>query len=165
MRRFYLGTILGILAVAAMTPPAAADIHNLTAALTGAQEVPPTPSAGTGSCNITLDDVTGLVTANCTFMGLTSPANAAHIHGLAPPGMNAGILIPLTVTPATSGTVTGSGTLSAANVTGMLNGLTYVNIHTGQFPGGEIRGQIVPEPGSLGLLVIGALALIRRRQA
>ena len=44
-------------------------------------------------------------------------------------------------------------------MTDMLNGLHYVNIHTEEFPGGEIRGQVVPEPSAIALALVGLLAL------
>lgn len=50
------------------------------------------------------------------------------------------------------------GFFSAETVAGLLAGESYLNIHTTQFPGGEIRGFLVaqvPEPGTFGLLGIG----------
>ncbi len=41
-----------------------------------------------------------------------------------------------------AGTITGGGTLTAGQVQGMLDGLTYVNLHTDFRPGGELRGQV-----------------------
>jgi hypothetical protein len=54
----------------------------------------------------------------------------------------------------------------AALIAGIQNGLTYLNIHTTAFPGGEIRGPIalVPEPASLGLLGSGLLSLVLGRR-
>jgi hypothetical protein len=68
---------------------------------------------------------------------------------------------------ATDGTrFSGSGTLSAANMAGLLAGQTYLNVHTAANPGGEIRGQ-VPEPSSICLSMLGLICLsaFRRRAA
>ena len=48
----------------------------------------------------------------------------------------------------------------------LLAGLWYINIHTADFPGGEIRGQVVPEPDVLSLLLVPLIGLIyvRRRR-
>jgi hypothetical protein len=152
--------------------PASAEVHSLYAVLTGNQEVPPVASSGTGNCWITLDDVTGAVTVSGSFTGLTSTATAAHIHGPAAPGMLGGILVTLTETGGTSGTISGGGTLSPANVAAMLAGNTYINVHTLNFGGGELRGQAllgVPSfsRGWLAALVVlgvagGAFVLARR---
>jgi len=98
-----------------------------------------TPS---GVADVTLDTVSGAVTVSGTFQGLTSPAIASHIHGPAPIGMSASVLVGLTIDNATSGNITGAGVLSAANIDNMLNGLTYINVHTQNNTSGEIRGQI-----------------------
>ncbi len=149
-------------AVAALASTfASAANFTYTFVANGAQSA--TPSAGIGNFVVTLDDISGAVTVNGTFSGLTGNINNQHIHGLAAPGANASVILGLTGTGTTSGTVFGSGTLSPANVTGMKNGLTYVNIHSTSFGGGEIRGQVVPEPTSLSALA-GAAMLLRRRR-
>lgn len=57
----------------------------------------------------------------------------------------------------------GNSTTLAAQLPNLFDGRTYFNFHTVQFPGGEIRGAIVPEPASLGLMTAVAVALGRRR--
>lgn len=158
--------LIGLALLGVVGSAAQATVWSFDCLMDGLQENPPNASPGTGFASGTVDDVSGAVSLSGTFSGLLASASAAHIHGLAGPGVNAGVLIPLSVTAATSGTVSGGGTLSAANVTGMLNGLTYVNIHTSVFPGGEIRGQIriVPEPATFVALLGGAAAMLLRRR-
>jgi len=110
--------------------------------LEGGQEDPPNGSAGTGDCTVILNTGTGSISVSCTYEGLDAPANNAHIHGLAQPGESAGVLIPLQQSGGISGAISGGGVLTPALVQGMIDGLTYVNLHTTLNPGGEIRGQI-----------------------
>ena len=60
----------------------------------------------------------------------------------------------------------GNNTTLAAQLDNILNGHAYINFHTTQFGGGEIRGllTVVPEPASLSALAIGSLALLARRR-
>ena len=175
---------------------AKADQFVFTTTLTGAQEVPPTGSPGIGSALVTIDTVTNLMTVNVAFAGLVSPTTIAHIHCCAAPG---GIAIPATTVPSFPGfpigVTTGTylqtfdltlastynpafiaahgGTVAnaqAAFITGLLNGQAYFNIHTMQFPSGEIRGQLqpIPEPATLLLLtsgIVGVIGALRKRCA
>jgi len=112
--------------------------------LSGAQEVPPNNSPGTGNVTVTLSADHTMITVSGNFSDLTAPATAAHIHGPATPGQNAAILFPLSGLPnATSGTIP-SQTFSITGTQAALlqPGLLYVNIHTSNFPGGEIRAQL-----------------------
>ncbi len=126
----------------------------LKAHLSGAQEVPPVASPGTGLADLVLDPLTGQLRGLIIFAGLTSPVTAAVIHGPAPAGMNAAAIAQLPIFPAaTSGTYTLVNLVSPltpAQMDSMLHDLTYLNLHTSIFPGGEIRGQLVvfrPLPG------------------
>jgi hypothetical protein len=193
-RTLKLGSLL--FAVLLLFGSAKADTLVFTATLTGSQEVPPTGSPGIGSALVTVDTVTNLMTVNVAFAGLVSPTIASHIHCCTLPGANAMVAttvptfpgFPLGVTTGTylmtfdltlastynpafitahGGTVASA---QAAFIAGMVSGQTYLNIHTSQFPGGEIRGQLlqsVPEPATLLLLstgVIGALGRLKRRR-
>lgn len=161
--------ILGLATAFALSASASADLFQFSVNLNGAQEVPANGSPGTGTATAIFDNVSGQMTINGIFSGLTAPATAAHLHGFAPAGVNAGVLIGLSVTAGTSGTVSGSGTIAntGSNFANVLGGLTYINIHNATFPGGEIRGQLVnpiPEPGSLAVLSLAGLALLAQRR-
>lgn len=109
--------------------------------LEGGQEVPPVATSASGSCEVTL---TGLsVNVSCTFENLTSSATLSHIHA-APAGINGGVVLDLTPSAATSGTITGNGVLSAQQAADMEAGNMYINLHNEAYPAGEIRGQILP---------------------
>ena len=129
----------------------------------------------TGQATVSLDLDASTVTVAGSYENMSSNVVAAHIHGLAGVGENAGVIVPLDTSGGTSGTVSGSGALSADDLQGVLDGRTYVNIHTQNNGPGEIRGQImrgfkVPLVSLLGVFVFlsallggGILALRRRR--
>src|SRR5260370_32849626 len=81
------------IAIALMLPVPAAYAIPITfvGSLTGANEVPPVPSPGTGLATVVLDSTAQTIQINATFSGLTSNDVAAHIHCCAPLGTNAGI--------------------------------------------------------------------------
>ena len=126
---------------------ALATTFSYVASLSGLNEVGPNASPGTGTASIVYDDVAATITVSVTFTNLTAPATAGHIHGPATTAQNAGVLFPFSGVPgATSGTVpTQSFAISSTQVGYLTGGLLYVNIHTSNFPGGEIRGQIYAE--------------------
>ena len=98
---------------------------------------------------------------------MTSDVTAAHLHGLAPPGETASPLITLNVAGGSDGSFSGAGILSSDDLAGLLAGNTYINVHTANNAPGEIRGQVVPEPGTAILLALGCagFGLMRRREA
>jgi hypothetical protein len=110
--------------------------------LSGANEVPGNTSAATGAATVTLNRTTGAVSVDGTFTGLTSMVTAAHIHGPASSTATAPVVVPLTVTGTTSGTVTGTGMMNTGQMNDMIGGMTYLNIHSVNYPDGEIRAQI-----------------------
>jgi CHRD domain-containing protein len=112
------------------------------AQLNGASEIPSVPSAATGVGSFLLnanDTLTYYVTAS----GFGSLVTDAHIH----PGLSTqsgGVLFPLTFVVTPGGMVAAGTTaaLTAAQKTDLLAGALYVNVHTVNNGGGEIRGQI-----------------------
>ena len=130
-----------LLAAAANVPGAwaAGEGKTFKAALKGGTEVPATDSKGTGEVTATYDPISKKLTWNGTYAGLTGPATAAHFHGPAKAGENAGVLVPVT---ATSSPFTGEATLDAAKAADLEAGKMYFNIHTAANPKGEIRGQV-----------------------
>ena len=121
-----------------MRPSQKADIYEAT--LSGAQEVPPANTRGTGTAEVQLNTSTNVLSWKVTYSGLTGPATAAHIHGPAGPGANAGVVIPFQ--NASANPIVGQATITPAQYGDLAAGLWYVNVHTAANPGGEIRGQL-----------------------
>lgn len=141
-----VGGAAGAMLVSSAQPGHAAGTA-YKASLDGASEVPPTTSAAKGNATVTYDAATKTVTWEGQFSGLSGPATAAHIHGPAEAGKNAGVIVPLSQqgTPFTS-PFKGSATLpdekAAALAAALSSGQAYVNVHTDANKGGEIRGQL-----------------------
>jgi hypothetical protein len=160
MRRFIVA--FAALVAFVLAAPAGATSFTINVSLDGPQAG--TASPATGSAVLTLDDVANTLNVNMSYSGLLDVVTNAHIHCCSAPGISSGVIIPFVppmTTGATSGTFINLFSLTPTQVTQVESGLAYINIHTGLFPGGEIRGQIsaVPEPGTLGLLGIGLVCL------
>jgi CHRD domain len=110
------------------------------ATLSPSQEVPPTSGSGTGTADVELNSSTNMLSWKVSYSGLTGPATAAHIHGPAAAGANAPVLIPFANVG--SSPFEGKAQITAAQAADIAAGRTYVNIHTAQNKGGEIRGQL-----------------------
>jgi hypothetical protein len=129
---------LALGAIVAFAGPAFAE--KKTIMLDGASEVPPTTSTGKGTADIDYDPATKKLSWKVSYSGLTGPATAAHFHGPAEAGKNAGVAVPIPnigTSPAE-----GSATLTDAQAADFTAGKYYVNIHTAANPGGELRGQV-----------------------
>jgi CHRD domain len=126
---------------AALASIAAAETTAFTADLKGSSEVPPTESNAKGKAEVTYDDSTKILRWSISYWGLTGSATAAHFHGPAGEGENAGVMITISPLPSP---MKGAAILTEDQSKALLSGNLYINVHTAKYPDGEIRGQLTP---------------------
>jgi hypothetical protein len=132
--------------------PGAARADTLTpfiALLNGGQEVPARSSPSQGMAFLTYNKQVKLLCYSISFSPLTTAELVAHFHGPAAPGQNADILFDISPSPSPLGSPkTGCvGPFEKPQEKALNRGLLYINIHSAMFPGGEIRGQVLPVKG------------------
>ncbi|GAC15265.1 CHRD family protein [Aliiglaciecola lipolytica E3] len=150
--------------------------------LSGDQEVPPVATAASGMAMGELTGMSGsyVFTYQIDYMDLSSPiidiAGGGHFHN-APMGSNGGVVHlfdtdVFAFLGTTSGSIMGdwrfddaTNPLTDALAEQLIAGNIYINLHTQNFTGGELRGQlaVVPEPASWFLFAAGIMTLIARR--
>ena len=138
-------TALGVLALSVVLVAIGAasspnSLKEFIAVINGGQEVPPVNSPFQGVAHMTFDPSTKMLSFSISFDGLTSPEVAAHFHAPARPGIAAGVLFPLPAGNPKIGTV---GPLTNQEIGWLQQGRFYINIHSANFPPGEIRGQVL----------------------
>ncbi len=117
------------------------------ASLRGASVVPPTGSTGKGWLHMSADDETGRSIFSVSFESLTGMTTTGlHIHS-GPAGSTGSIVYDLGAmagvpTTGFSSPVAGSVRINPLDLSGLGSGQFFVNLHTGTFPLGEVRGQI-----------------------
>jgi hypothetical protein len=115
------------------------------ASLTGASEVPPTASRGSGYFQAVYRPSTKVLEYRLNLVGLSSPVTTGYLHGPAPPGEVADKVAPINIPLYYYDSGVWDGvTLTEQQAAEMLAGRWYVNVMTTQYPDGEIRGQILP---------------------
>ena len=139
----FAGAVLAGFMVSAQAAPVSFSVP-----LTGAQQVPPVQTQGSGKADLTYDPSTRVVTWTITFSGLSSPATMAHFHGPAAEGKNAGVKVWLSHKgSAVTSPVKGEATLSTQDAQEFAAGQFYINVHTKDHPPGEIGGKVMPPKG------------------
>ncbi len=153
-------------AIALSAAPAYAQ-NVFVADLRGASENPPAATPGSGFALVLFDPSFRTMTVRTTFSGLTAPTIDGHVHCCVPPTGNAVVAVGFRPTGFPLGVTGGQldatfdltslavynppfvrangGTAASARtalINGTQGGLSYVNIHTSRFPGGELRGQL-----------------------
>src|SRR2546425_2220349 len=156
-RRFWMrATMAAVMAagvgMAALAPRAlraaavTGQVYELMVVADGADETPSNNSQATAIGHFFVSaDRTKLI-YDVKVAGLSSDATAMHLH-MAPRGQSASPLIGLD-TPVNGRAVGCVSGLKSTDVDALLdpNQVLYMNIHTKNFTGGEIRGQVVPAP-------------------
>ena len=143
-------TILAALLCLAPLGAYAATEH-FHAVLLGASEVPPTGVAGAGTLDATLDTASRTLTYTLSWSGLTGPATMAHFHGPAAPGVSAGVQVAIRakadpgINAPLASPVNTQAILTTDQATQLEAGQWYVNVHSAQFPKGELRGQVLKQ--------------------
>ncbi|HEY8907159.1 MAG TPA: CHRD domain-containing protein [Rhodoferax sp.] len=135
-KRFVSGALLTLAGCANI---AYADVVALTGTLSAA---PNATSGGMGTIEATLNTQTNQLKWKVDYSGLSGSAGAAHFHGPAEPGQNAGVVLGFKGN--VESPITGDATITPAQANDLLSGKWYVNIHTKAYPGGEIRAQVMP---------------------
>ena len=137
--------IFALLTACGWTRVSCADPVSFSVALSGAEEIPPVQTAGSGVADLTYDPATRTVTWAVTCSGLSGTATMVHFHGPASRGEKGGVQLWLSKQGSVvEGRVAGQATLTPEQADQFTAGRWYVNVHTQANPGGEIRGQVVP---------------------
>ena len=138
----FISAVLGIAMSSAIliSSPSLAEQMKFQAQLSGLQEVPPVDSAGKGTAQITFDTASRDLSWTIEYSGLTGPVQAGHFHGPAEPGENGDVGVSLETLESP---IEGSATLTEDQAKILLDGKFYLNLHTAEYGGGEIRGQVM----------------------
>jgi hypothetical protein len=134
--------VLGLFAVVAAWPVAHAATVTYKTNLGGANESPPVTSKGMGTATVSVDTATKQAKWQVEYSGLSGPAAAAHIHCGAPAGGNSGVAVNLVPAGAPNSPIQGAGPMTDAQLADLDGGRCYINIHTAENKGGEVRGQL-----------------------
>ena len=123
------------------------NMYTLSGDATGAKEIPANTTTGTATISGTYNKATNSLSYTINWTGLTGNLTAAHFHGPASATETAGPLVDITIgTNGTSGMASNTVTVTDAFESALLDGKIYYNLHTVQFPNGQVRSQVATSP-------------------
>lgn len=146
--------------------PSSAQVVNMTATLTGGEETTATPgvlgilTGAVGTATVSVDAVNEEVAVQLQLFNFATGTTAGHIH-VAPRGVAGPVVLNFPIPAGRTGDLPLSFRLGAAAfvarpelgintmqdaIQAIVGGGAYVNIHSSQFPAGEIRGQLTVVP-------------------
>jgi hypothetical protein len=138
-QKMYFSAILAVLFCALSVSVRA---ETFTAYLNGAQEVPGVATSATGYARVVVNQSAGTLTFTVVFTNLSSAQILSHIHAPGALGATAPVTIDFGTVGGTSGTISGTRSITPTQLAQIRQHLGYVNVHSSNFPGGEIRGQL-----------------------
>ena len=136
--RIFATAVAALITLAAYSNMAFAD--SMAVKLGGAQEVPPVDTKATGSATIKVGTDMS-VSGNVTTTGVVG--TMAHIHQGAA-GKNGPVIIPFTKADGGNWSLPADAKLTDAQYQAYKAGDLYINVHSAEHPGGEIRAQLKP---------------------
>jgi len=140
MRGFAIAGAVALLGLLGLNAPArGAEGASLTAAMTAAEETPPGPDGATGTGKFTVDEAAGMFCYELSWNDKTGEPNNGHIHR-GKKGLQGPVVISFALPDKPKDCVKADGAL-LKEITAGPDGF-YVNIHTGRYPTGAIRGQL-----------------------
>jgi len=121
-------------------PPAADQEIAFNSTLSGAAVLPPVTTSATATAQFVLGKDRRTMNYDVRLNGLSSPVTAIHLHE-AKPGEPGGIIHQILENPA-NGVSTGQVAIRPEELDPLMNGEFFIDVHTQQFPLGELRGQV-----------------------
>jgi hypothetical protein len=165
MKRLLCGAAVAAALLISATP-SSAQVVNMTATLTGAEETTATPgvlgllTGAVGTATVSVDATNEEVAVQLNLFNFATGTSAGHIH-VGPRGVAGPVVLNFPIPSGRTGDLPLSFRLGVAAfvarpeigintmsdlIQAIVGGGAYVNIHTSQYPAGEIRGQLVPVP-------------------
>jgi hypothetical protein len=134
-----IGVAIALTGCSALQPDA--HLAAFSTQIIGVNQVPPVATPASGQLFAVLNKSTRLFRWKLSFTGLRGSATGGHFHGPAVVGANA--TSALAFKAPVKSPFEGQATLTAVQAADLLAGKWYVDIHTANHPGGEIRGQLI----------------------